>query len=213
MSKMFPISGGFFRREMFRIQSRQPVPARAGVRDAGEHFGSGGCGHYGNVSDGVGAGHRLASSGQFATTLRNQLMVIALGRLGMREFDLASDADLVFVLPDEDLEEHLFWTRVAGRMIDLITAYTGSGLMFSVDTRLRPNGSAGALVQSEASYKDYFSKNAEAWEGIAYMKARAVAGDTERATTVPQRFAASGLAPVRPERPLKKRLAADALAA
>ena len=29
-------------------------------------------------------------------------MVIALGRLGMREFDLASDADLVFVLPDED---------------------------------------------------------------------------------------------------------------
>ena len=51
-----------------------------------------------------------------------------------------------------------------------------------MDTRLRPNGSAGALVQSEASYKDYFAKNAEAWEGIAYMKSRAVAGDTERAT-------------------------------
>ena len=50
---------------------------------------------------------------------RQQLMVIALGRLGMREFDLASDADLVFVLPDEDHEEHLFWTRVAERMIDL----------------------------------------------------------------------------------------------
>jgi glutamate-ammonia-ligase adenylyltransferase len=111
-----------------------------------------------------------------------QLMVIALGRLGMREFDLASDADLVFVLPDEDHDEHLLWTRVAGRMIDLITAYTGAGLMFSVDTRLRPNGSAGALVQSEASYKEYFAKNAEAWEGIAYMKARAVAGDLDRAT-------------------------------
>jgi glutamate-ammonia-ligase adenylyltransferase len=100
----------------------------------------------------------------------------------MREFDLASDADLVFVLPDEDHDEHLLWTRVAGRMIDLITAYTGAGLMFSVDTRLRPNGSAGALVQSEASYKEYFAKNAEAWEGIAYMKARAVAGDLDRAT-------------------------------
>ena len=36
-------------------------------------------------------------------------------------------------------------------MIDLITAYTGAGLMFAVDTRLRPNGGAGALVQSEAS--------------------------------------------------------------
>ena len=55
--------------------------------------------------------------------------------------------------------------------------------MFTVDTRLRPNGSAGALLQSEAAYKEYFAKSAEAWEGIAYMKARAVAGDTERATT------------------------------
>jgi glutamate-ammonia-ligase adenylyltransferase len=88
----------------------------------------------------------------------------------------------VFVLPDEDLDEQVFWTRVAGRMIDLITAYTGTGLMFSVDTRLRPNGSAGALVQSEASYKDYFAKSAEAWEGIAYMKSRAITGDTEHAT-------------------------------
>jgi glutamate-ammonia-ligase adenylyltransferase len=114
---------------------------------------------------------------------RQQLMVIALGRLGMREFDLASDADLVFVLPDEDHEEHVFWTRVAERIVDLITAYTGSGVMFTVDTRLRPNGSAGALLQSEAAYKEYFDKHAEAWEGIAYMKARAVAGDTDRATT------------------------------
>ena len=31
----------------------------------------------------------------------NQMMVIALGRLGMREFDLGSDADLVFVIPDQ----------------------------------------------------------------------------------------------------------------
>ena len=111
-----------------------------------------------------------------------QLMVIALGRLGMREFDLASDADLVFVLPDADHEEHVFWTRVAERIVDLITAYTGSGVMFTVDTRLRPNGSAGALVQSEAAYKAYFANQAEAWEGIAYMKARAVAGDMEHAT-------------------------------
>ena len=113
---------------------------------------------------------------------KEQLMVVTLGRLGMREFDLASDADLVFVLADEDHEEQLFWTRVAERMIDLITAYTGAGMMFTVDTRLRPNGTAGALVQSEASYLDYFAKSAEAWEGIAHLKSRAVAGDTERAT-------------------------------
>jgi len=170
----------FFRREMFRIQAasmclRTPVfqtlEQTSDLADAA-----------------IAAAYRMALD-QVAPIHApdgyqpgNRMMAVALGRLGMREFDLASDADLVFVLPDEDHEQHLFWTRVANRMIDLLTAYTSSGLMFAVDTRLRPNGGAGALVQSESSYKEYFSRNAEAWEGIAYMKSRAVAGDLERAT-------------------------------
>src|ERR1039457_1969029 len=48
---------------------------------------------------------------------RDQMMTIALGRLGMREFDLGSDADLVFTIPDADAPEHFFWTGVAERMI------------------------------------------------------------------------------------------------
>lgn len=110
----------------------------------------------------------------------DQLMIIALGRLGMREFDLASDADLVFVLPETT--ELAFWTRVAERMVDILTAYTGEGTMFTVDTRLRPNGREGALVQSASAYRDYFARGAEAWEGIAYMKSRAVAGNMEAST-------------------------------
>ncbi len=111
-----------------------------------------------------------------------QMMVIALGRLGMLEFDLASDADLVFVIPDSDAHETLFWTGIAERMISVISAYTGDGVVFTIDTRLRPNGREGALVQTEGAYKDYFAHHAEAWEGISYMKARAVAGNIERAT-------------------------------
>ncbi len=110
----------------------------------------------------------------------DQMMVIALGRLGMLEFDLASDADLVFVIPDSDAAEILFWTRVAERMIGVISAYTGDGLIFTIDTRLRPNGREGALVQTESAYKDYFENRAEAWEGISYMKARGVAGSSDR---------------------------------
>jgi [glutamine synthetase] adenylyltransferase / [glutamine synthetase]-adenylyl-L-tyrosine phosphorylase len=108
--------------------------------------------------------------------------VITLGRLGMREFDLASDADLLFVLPDRDTSEMAFWTRVAERLIQTISSYTGEGFMFTVDTRLRPNGREGQLVQSESAYKKYFEKSAEAWEGIAFMKSRAVAGNLEHAT-------------------------------
>ena len=171
-----------FRREMFRIQTASiclGVPVFETLQHTSDLADAAIAASYRMALQQVARSHPPATPGY---ELRNQLLVIALGRLGMREFDLASDADLVFVLPEEDREEQVFWTRVAGRMIDLITAYTGAGLMFSVDTRLRPNGSAGALVQSEASYKDYFAKNAEAWEGIAYMKSRAITGDTERAT-------------------------------
>jgi [glutamine synthetase] adenylyltransferase / [glutamine synthetase]-adenylyl-L-tyrosine phosphorylase len=55
-------------------------------------------------------------------------------------------------------------------------------VVFTIDTRLRPNGREGALVQTESAYKEYFANHAEAWEGITYMKARAVAGNIERAT-------------------------------
>jgi glutamate-ammonia-ligase adenylyltransferase len=107
----------------------------------------------------------------------NQMRVIALGRLGMHEFDLGSDADLVFVIPDSDADELAFWTRVAERLVAHITAYTGLGVLFAVDTRLRPNGNAGPLVATEGTFRDYFDRSAEAWEGITYMKSRAVAGD------------------------------------
>ena len=172
----------YFRREMFRIEAAsmcQRVPVFETLHQTSDLADTAIAACYPLAVEHIVRSHPPAGPGYQP---RRQLMVIALGRLGMREFDLASDADLVFVLSDQDYEEHVFWTRVAERMVDMLTAYTGSGVMFTVDTRLRPNGSAGALLQSEGAYKEYFAKHAEAWEGIAYMKARAVAGDTDRAT-------------------------------
>ena len=74
----------------------------------------------------------------------------------MREFDLGSDADLVFVLADSDAADMAFWTRVAERVVDLTTAYTGGGVMFAVDTRLRPNGADGPLVLTEVVFQRIF---------------------------------------------------------
>jgi glutamate-ammonia-ligase adenylyltransferase len=110
------------------------------------------------------------------------LHVVALGRLGMREFDLGSDADLVFILPDAAHKERALWTRVAERIIDVLTSYTGEGVIFSVDPRLRPLGREGELVQTETYYKRYFAERAQAWEAITYMKTRCVAGDVARGT-------------------------------
>jgi [glutamine synthetase] adenylyltransferase / [glutamine synthetase]-adenylyl-L-tyrosine phosphorylase len=111
----------------------------------------------------------------------SEMMIVALGRLGMREFDLGSDADLIFIIPDSEGIRQDFWTRVAEQLIHILTAYTGDGTILSIDTRLRPNGREGMLVQTESNYTDYFEHHSEAWEGISYMKARAVAGDMDRA--------------------------------
>jgi glutamate-ammonia-ligase adenylyltransferase len=169
----------YFRRRMFRIQSDSLLVPEA-IFETLERTSD-------LADEAIATAYRIAL--QEAPRPANpdyapgqQMMVVSLGRLGMREFDLASDADLIFVIPDEDAPEQAFWTAVAERMINAISAYTGDGIMFTVDTRLRPNGRAGALVQPEGAYLEYFAKHAEAWEGIAYMKARAVAGNLERAT-------------------------------
>jgi glutamate-ammonia-ligase adenylyltransferase len=169
----------FYRRQMLRIQTesilrRSPIFATLGQTSA--------------LADSViAAAYRIAIAeaeppASAAYRPADHMMVIALGRLGMREFDLGSDADLVFAIPDADAGEHSFWTDVAERMLQTLSAYTGEGVMFAVDTRLRPDGREGDLVQTEGAYKTYFASHAEAWEGITYMKARAVAGNAERAT-------------------------------
>ena len=122
----------------------------------------------------------IAAAYEMAGGPATGMMVVALGRLGMREFDLGSDADLNFVMPDG--ADHGRATAAAERMLQILSAYTGEGVMFTVDTRLRPNGREGDLVQSESAYKAYFAEGAEAWEGISYMKARGVAGDVRHAT-------------------------------
>ncbi|MGA2327766.1 MAG: glutamine-synthetase adenylyltransferase [Bryobacteraceae bacterium] len=172
----------FFRREMFRIQSESiclQTPIFTTLERTSDLADAVITGAYRMAVEQVASKHPPAGPGYQPV---DQMAVITMGRLGMREFDLASDADLVFVIPDRDTAEQVFWTRVAERLISIASAYTGDGMMFAVDTRLRPNGREGALVQPEMAYKDYFSNVAQAWEGITYMKTRAVAGDVERGT-------------------------------
>ena len=111
------------------------------------------------------------------------LQIIALGRLGMGEFDIGSDADLVFVITDEGVAEMTWWHEAAERLIDIISSYTQQGVLFTIDSRLRPMGRDGELIQTESRYKKYFAGQAEPWEAITYMKARTIAGDVGRGTS------------------------------
>ncbi|HEV2417212.1 MAG TPA: hypothetical protein VGX94_05375 [Terriglobia bacterium] len=105
-------------------------------------------------------------------------VVFGLGRLGIHEFDLASDADLMFVVASGAAEQAIeFWTRLAGKIIEVLSSYTGDGTLFAVDTRLRPLGQEGELVVSEDALCRYAGSQAQVWEGMAYLKIFPIAGN------------------------------------
>jgi glutamate-ammonia-ligase adenylyltransferase len=103
-----------------------------------------------------------------------QFAVLALGRLGSREFDIASDADLLF-LREEKLDARKA-ARAAERMVEVLAAYTRDGTVFAVDPRLRPRGGEGELVVTPTSLASYFATEVQAWEALTYTKLRFVAG-------------------------------------
>ncbi|MBV9183808.1 MAG: hypothetical protein JO356_21095, partial [Acidobacteria bacterium] len=125
------------------------------------------------------------------------LAILALGRLGSREFDLLSDADLLFVC-DESYERQSL-TRAAEEVMQALSAYTQEGMVFPVDTRLRPRGAEGELVITPKQLEEYFAAEAQPWEALMYTKMRLICGDgkvgarTTSATEILfQRFASDG---------------------
>jgi [glutamine synthetase] adenylyltransferase / [glutamine synthetase]-adenylyl-L-tyrosine phosphorylase len=105
------------------------------------------------------------------------LAVMALGRLGTWEFDLLSDADLLFVR-DEALPPEVA-AKSAGQIVQVLAAYTREGTLFPVDARLRPRGSEGDLVVTAAQLHRYCAQEAEPWEALTYTKLRQIAGSAE----------------------------------
>jgi glutamate-ammonia-ligase adenylyltransferase len=108
------------------------------------------------------------------------LAVLALGRLGTREFDILSDADLLFVADEHrDLPA---LTKAAETMMQAVAGYTQQGMLFAVDTRLRPHGNEGELVVPVTQLRRYFAEEAQAWEALTYTKLRPIAGDSATAS-------------------------------
>lgn len=104
----------------------------------------------------------------------HSLAVFALGRLGTEEFDIASDADLLFVRAPQADEEA---ARLdAERLVHALSAYTKEGPLFAVDARLRPHGGEGDLVVSVAQLEKYLAEEAQPWEALTYSKLRFIAG-------------------------------------
>jgi glutamate-ammonia-ligase adenylyltransferase len=109
--------------------------------------------------------------------------VIAYGKLGGKELGYASDLDLVFLYQSSgsDYAAQEIYALLAKRMINWLTTYTATGSLFEIDTRLRPNGSAGFLVTNVEAFKKYQMREGDnaawVWEHQALSRARFAAGN------------------------------------
>ncbi|MEW5973974.1 MAG: bifunctional [glutamate--ammonia ligase]-adenylyl-L-tyrosine phosphorylase/[glutamate--ammonia-ligase] adenylyltransferase [Pseudomonadota bacterium] len=115
------------------------------------------------------------------------LAVIGYGKLGGIELGYGSDLDLVFLHDsmgeqqetdgDRPLDNAAFFARLTQKMILRMTTQTPGGILYEVDTRLRPDGAAGLLVSSLTAFEDYQRGHAWTWEHQALCRARWVAGE------------------------------------
>ena len=112
--------------------------------------------------------------------------IIGYGKLGGLELSYGSDLDIVFLHDakgeeqhtdgDKPLDNSMFFGRLVRRLVHFLTTQTGSGELYEVDTRLRPDGRSGLLVSSTEAFERYQEENAWTWEHQALLRARAVAG-------------------------------------
>jgi len=113
--------------------------------------------------------------------------IIGYGKLGGLELGYGSDLDLVFVHDAEGAVQHtegpdvvesaVAYARMTRRIVHLLATPTAAGVLYEVDTRLRPSGKGGLLVTSLAAFEAYQRDKAWTWEHQALLRARAVAGD------------------------------------
>lgn len=101
--------------------------------------------------------------------------IIAYGKLGSREMNYTSDLDLVFLHSVKPADEALV-TRLTQKILHMLTTRSQSGVLYTVDTRLRPSGAAGLLVSHVDAFVAYQKQQAWTWEHQALLKARIVTG-------------------------------------
>ncbi|MCK5235396.1 MAG: bifunctional [glutamate--ammonia ligase]-adenylyl-L-tyrosine phosphorylase/[glutamate--ammonia-ligase] adenylyltransferase, partial [Deltaproteobacteria bacterium] len=112
--------------------------------------------------------------------------IVGLGKLGGGELLYGSDLDIAFIYDKEggstkggkkEIVDHEYYALLAQKIISTLSVRTRNGTAYEVDARLRPSGSAGALVVSSEAFLRYHRKSSEIWERQAMTRARFVSGD------------------------------------
>ena len=112
--------------------------------------------------------------------------VLALGKLGSRELNYSSDVDLILLYEPAAMplrgrdEPGDVAVRIARRVVAIMEAPGPAGYVFRTDLRLRPSWEATPIALPFAAAESYYQSEAQTWERVAFIRARACAGDVAR---------------------------------
>lgn len=119
---------------------------------------------------------------QFAQKHGHKIATLGFGKLGGRDFNVASDCDIVFVyldIADDDCELTApeFFVKWTTRYIGQLESRSRLGFLYEPDTRLRPHGKNSPLACSWNFFASYYQKEAQLWERMALSRARWITGE------------------------------------
>ena len=125
-----------------------------------------------------------------------ELVVLALGKLGASELNFSSDIDLIFTFPENgqtrggrrSVDNDRFFLQLARKLVKVLGEPTADGFVYRVDMRLRPFGTQGPLVLSFDALEEYYQTHGRDWERYALIRARAASGDMVLAAELLERL-------------------------
>ncbi len=113
--------------------------------------------------------------------VKNRFCIISLGKLGGRELNYSSDIDLmIFYDKDSSYNKKTYreiLTEAVFLFIEQASSITGSGYLYRVDFRLRPDGRNAPLCDTITDYINYYESRGEDWERQMLIKSDHLAGD------------------------------------
>lgn len=104
------------------------------------------------------------------------ITVVGMGKVALGKMSPLSDLDLIFVFDQQQTSLELA-SRFVSRLQTAISTPMREGILYELDTRLRPSGRSGAPTVSIESFASHHLERAHTWEHIALVPSRVVAGN------------------------------------
>ncbi len=98
--------------------------------------------------------------------------IIAYGRFGTFTMTANSDLDLVFIYDGEQNKKT--YLDIFRQLITILSTKTSEGILYEVDTKLRPSRNRGPVACTYENFENYHTHKSFSWEKLALKKTRVI---------------------------------------